>query len=241
MTSIFSQKGEGFVSLPILITQASKHKFSNSFVLFELCRTCMLLQQTGFVREESWSASLDILLISTNYLADYLQDQDHSPQSVLLPDDYLTATLRCLWYLQSTSRYVLFSFSRSSFKSQLIFVRVSDVRVILQEEFNLFSMSSSLPNSLPVIFGIPDFLDDSSSNLARGAIELLPTLLLQARPSDDLLTALKQPFDDEAIRRNFSSWLKAKAAIDNYLMVSSVYGFIVKLCTKNSIFPDQGT
>jgi len=81
-------------------------------------------------------------------------------------------------------------------------------------------MSSSLPNSLPVIFGIPDFLDDSSSNLARGAIELLPTLLLRARPSADLLTSLKQPFDSEAILRNSSSWHKATAVIHDYLMVS---------------------
>jgi len=85
-------------------------------------------------------------------------------------------------------------------------------------------MSSSLPNSLPVIFGIPDFLDDSSSNLARGAIGLLPTLLLRARPSADLLTALKQPFDSEAIWRNSSSWHKATAVIHDYLMVSWICG-----------------
>src|SRR6266498_1096557 len=113
MLNVFSQQGESFVPLPILIAYASKHKFSNLFILFELCRTCMLLQQTGLIREESWSVSLDFLLISTTYLADYLQDQHRLGQNVLSPKDYLTASLRCLWYLQSTSWQVSFSFSFS--------------------------------------------------------------------------------------------------------------------------------
>src|SRR6266571_980021 len=98
MAVVFSQQGEGFVPLPVLIAVASTRKFSNSFLLFELCRTCVLLQQTGCIREESWITSPDLLLLFSTYLADYLQDQHCSR-----PEDYLTATLRCLWYLQSSS------------------------------------------------------------------------------------------------------------------------------------------
>jgi len=113
MAVVFSQKGEGFVPLPVLIVVATTHKFSNSFLLFELCRTCVLLQQTGCIREESWITSPDLLLLFTTYLANYLQDQHSSCQSALLPEDYLMATLRCLWYLQSTSWQVHFLFSLS--------------------------------------------------------------------------------------------------------------------------------
>lgn len=118
---------------------------------------------------------------------------------------------------QLASSLFIFSFSHS-------FIHIREVRFSLQEDFHLPSLSSLLPKPLPVIFGIPDFLDDDdlSSNITRGAIEVLPVLLLQASPSIDLLTALKQPFDDEATSRNPSSWHKAKVGIHHYLMVSRI-------------------
>ena len=38
------------------------------------------------------------------YLVDYFEDQNRSGQSILLPEDYHSATLRCLWYLQTPRR-----------------------------------------------------------------------------------------------------------------------------------------
>ena len=40
------------------------------------------------------------------YISDYLDNQHRLGQNVLLPDDYLCASLRCLWYLQVPSRHV---------------------------------------------------------------------------------------------------------------------------------------
>ncbi len=115
----------------------------------------------------------------------------------------------------------------------------SDVRIILKEEFELASQASSLSKPLPVIFGIPRFLDDISSNLTRGAIEVLPTLLRHASPSTDLLTVLKQPFDNEVISRNSSSWCTAKADIHNYLMVSQNKSVVYRDCVRKLNSSDQ--
>ena len=43
------------------------------------------------------------LSLLMTYLANYLDDQHRLGQEVLLPTDYLSASLRCLWYLQSSS------------------------------------------------------------------------------------------------------------------------------------------
>ena len=101
MTTVFFQRGENFLPLPVLIKFASISNFSNSFLLFELCWTCVELQKTEFIRVSPFrggATSLDCLLPFVIYLAGYLDDQN-----VLLPGDYISALRRCLWYLQSSS------------------------------------------------------------------------------------------------------------------------------------------
>src|SRR6266545_6415529 len=104
MATVFVQRGEIFLPLPVLIKFAPISNFSNSFFLFELCRTCAELQKAGFIQFSPLLVvtSLDCLLPFSNYLADYLDDQ-----KVLLPGDYTSALHRCLWYLQSPSWQVI--------------------------------------------------------------------------------------------------------------------------------------
>ena len=90
----------------------------------------------------------------------------------------------------------------------------SDIRSSLKEQFR------SLQYLLPT-FGIPNFLEDISSNLTRGALDILPILLHQATPSDNLLVALKRPFDNEVVSRTPSSFCSAMGIIHDYLMVSA--------------------
>jgi len=117
MDDIFVQRGENFLVLSVLMKLPSSFRISNSFLLFELCRTCVELQNAGYIRsvlpEKFWMHRS--LLFFMHYLAEYLDNQQCSGQNVLLPLDYLSATLRCLWYLQSSSQQVLFlSFSSLS-------------------------------------------------------------------------------------------------------------------------------
>ena len=105
MADIFFQRGENFLPLPILIKLAPVTGLSNSFFLFELCRTFAELQKSRFIEPFPYSPPispprLSLLMV---YLADYLDDQHRLGQEVLLPNDYISATLRCLWYLQSSS------------------------------------------------------------------------------------------------------------------------------------------
>ena len=111
MDDIFVKRGERFLALSILIKLPPSFTISNSFLLFELCRTCVELQNAGYLcpvlSEKFWMHQS--LLFFMRYLAEYLDNQQHLGQKVLLPQDYLSATLRCLWYLQSSSQQVLFS------------------------------------------------------------------------------------------------------------------------------------
>jgi len=103
MATVFVQRGENFLPLPILIKFAMVSNFSNSLLLFELCRTCAELQKTGFIQFSPLLVvtSPDHLSLFTTYLAGYLDDQN-----VLLPKDYTSVLQRCLWYLQSSSWHV---------------------------------------------------------------------------------------------------------------------------------------
>ena len=105
---IFVQRGEHFISPSVLLKLPPSFKISNSFLLFELCRTCVELQKAGYI----CSVLLGIprtrrnLPLFMGYLAEYLDNQQRLGQELLLPQDYLSATLRCLWYLQSSSERV---------------------------------------------------------------------------------------------------------------------------------------
>jgi len=86
---------------------AATHKLSNSFLLFELCYTITVLENTGFIQHAGgWNVGVDRLMSYTNYLANYFYDQRSSltDQNILLPEDYQSATLCCLWYLQTPRR-----------------------------------------------------------------------------------------------------------------------------------------
>ena len=106
MTDIFIQRGENFLPLPVLIKLAPTASLSNSFLLFELCWTFAELQGSGFIKPLCFPQPIRPLWLSPlmAYLADYLDDQHRLGQEVLLPNDYLSASLRCLWYLQSSNR-----------------------------------------------------------------------------------------------------------------------------------------
>ena len=117
MDDIFVQRGEYFLPLSVLIKLPPSFKISNSFLLFELCRTCVELQNVGYIcsvlPKKPWTRQN--LPLFMRYLAEYLDNEQRLGQNVLLPQDYLCATLRCLWYLQSSSQRVLFlSFSTLS-------------------------------------------------------------------------------------------------------------------------------
>lgn len=117
MTQVFVKREENFLPLPVLLKLVPTSDHNNSFLLLELCRTCVGLLRAGFIRE-----SLHLQIISPHclshlmtYLADFLDNQHCLGEKILSPEDYTSATHRCLWYLQSSSRQVilplLFSFS----------------------------------------------------------------------------------------------------------------------------------
>ena len=92
----------------------------------------------------------------------------------------------------------------------------SNIRSSLSEQLDPCTL-----NFLPHTLGTSAYLQDTSSNLTRGALDVLPLLLFHAAPSIDLrlLTALKQPFDTEVLSRTPSSSHKALCIIHDYLMV----------------------
>ena len=122
INDIFFLRGEKFLALSILIKLPPSFRISNSFLLFELCRTCVELQNAGYIcsvlPEKFWMNQS--LIFFMRYLAECLDNQQHLGQKVLLPQDYLSATLRCLWYLQSSSQQVL---SLSLFSLSLMFLQ----------------------------------------------------------------------------------------------------------------------
>jgi len=154
------------------------------------------------------------LLLFMSYLADYLDDQHRAGKKVLLPQDYLSASLRCLWYLQSSYRQVLFFFFFSSCSLLLIFPCNSDIRSSLRGQLRSLTY-------LPETFGIYDHLDETSSSTTLSALKALPMFLLQAPPSSELLATLKQPFDGEITSKMPSSSRNALGVIHDYLMVSA--------------------
>ena len=114
MAAVFDQREEDMLPLPILIKLAAATNLSNSFLLFEFCRTFAKLQRAGFIEFPSFpvTTSVALLTLFITYLSNYLDDQHQLHQGIFLPADYGCASLRCLWYIQSPSRHVLFlSFS----------------------------------------------------------------------------------------------------------------------------------
>jgi len=109
MDDIFVQRGENFIVPSVLMKLPPSFKISNSFLLFELCRTCVELQNVGYCSVlPGIPGTRQNLPLFMGYLTEYLDNQQRLGQEVLLPQDYLSATLRCLWYLQSPSQQVLF-------------------------------------------------------------------------------------------------------------------------------------
>ena len=109
MADVFVQQGEGFLALSILIKHSSTFTLSNSFLLFELCRTCEELLKAGYITPSCFPLPRihtihQSLLLFMPYLADHLENQWRMCQKVLLPNSYLSAMFRCLWYLQSPSQ-----------------------------------------------------------------------------------------------------------------------------------------
>ena len=90
----------------------------------------------------------------------------------------------------------------------------SNIRSSLSEQLDPRTL-----NFLPHTLGTSAYLQDTSSNLTRGALDVLPLLLFHAAPSINLLTALKRPFDTEVLSRTPSSSHKALCIIHDYLMV----------------------
>jgi len=85
------------------------HNLNNSFILSELCRTCAELQRA------KWITSLPIfhtepewLLLFTSYLAEIMNHEDWIEDQATLDENYVFATLRCLWYLQVSTWQVHF-------------------------------------------------------------------------------------------------------------------------------------
>ncbi len=87
---------------------ALKYGLGNSFVILELCKTCIVLQQQGFVELDLRLLRPDHgrLFLFMEYLSEYLDDLQKT-ETIVPPDDYASATLRCLWYLQTPTRQVL--------------------------------------------------------------------------------------------------------------------------------------
>jgi len=90
----------------------------------------------------------------------------------------------------------------------------SDIRSSLLDHF----MQETAVDLLHTL-GVIDYLNDTSNNLTRGALDALPLLLLHATPSINLLAALKQPFNNEILSRTPPSLGKALHSIHDYLMV----------------------
>ena len=88
----------------------------------------------------------------------------------------------------------------------------SHIRSSLREQLrSLKQLSQTL--------GIHDYLEDTCSNLTRGALDALSIFLPHAPPSDDLLVALKCRFHHKVMSRTPSSSRKALGSIHGYLMV----------------------
>ena len=187
------------------------HKLRNSFILFELCCTIADLEKSGFIKNEflDWEPVLGDFLLWTTYLADYFDDQRRPGCNILLPEDYLSATLRCLWYLQTSRRQALPLFV---FAWHALIGPHSDICSSLEEELRSLKY-------LPAKFGIPSYLRDTSKSMTRGALKALLSLLPQSPPSVDLLSSLKLPFGDEVVSKHPSSSRRARKAVHEYLMV----------------------
>lgn len=183
-------------------------------MLFELCRTLAGLKVVGFIKEsdKDWQPDPDGLFRCMAYLADFFDDQHCPVRDVLMPEDYHSATLRCLWYLQTPRRQVfplLYLSTICSFIS-------SGIHSSLREE--LCSLKY-----LPPRLGIPKYLRDSPNNITHGVLEALFSLLPQSPSSVDLLAALNTPFDAEVISMNPTLSRKARNVIHEYLKVSRMY------------------
>jgi len=218
MHMAFVQQGEDCLTMPVLIKLASTELgLSNSFLLIELCRTCFKLKNSDLQILREWEAdNVDPNRLSCfiRYLADYLENQhcSDSIQELLLPQHYVSAARRCLWYLQSSSRQVISAFL-PLVTDPVVF---SVIRSSLEEQLHLLKY-------LPRHLGIPRYLETKSSHLRRSALESLSMFLLHAPPaSTTLLADLKRPFDAEVKSRTPLSFHKTMKTIHEYRMVSGM-------------------
>jgi len=205
MAKIFDLRGEDFLPLPILIIKFARAP-NNSFFLLELYRILANFPKLGVIRQRnSYQSMLRKIFDFINspryysgidlepYLANYLEDR--LGQGALSLNDYLSASLRCLWYLQSSTDELC-----SSLTTQLRpFCR--QVKRVLGVDLRDF------PACL-----------EKSIELRRGALDALPLLLVDVMPSTTLLAALKQPFDTEVLGTSRESSRDALNSIHSYLV-----------------------
>lgn len=100
------QPGDDVVPLSVLM-KLGPSDLSNSFLLFEFCRMCAAMKNSMLIKESATFITPSRLSDCMTYLADFLDDWKGSEVNTFLQRDYITATLRCLWYLHTPSRYVL--------------------------------------------------------------------------------------------------------------------------------------
>ena len=89
----------------------------------------------------------------------------------------------------------------------------SDIRFSLKRQLRSLTF-------LTRYLGIVSYLENTANNVSWGALEVLPTVLIHALPTSDLLEALKQPFHPDVMSRTPSSSAMARKIINDYLMVS---------------------
>ena len=108
MDKVFGLEGQSYLSLSVLIKLGTECGLSNTFFLLELCRTCGQLKKEKVIKELFDVNGANCLLLCMHYLAPFLVDRHHLRKDVLLPEHYLLATQRCLWYLQTSNWQVMF-------------------------------------------------------------------------------------------------------------------------------------
>ena len=186
---------------------ALKYGFENFFITLELSRTCIVLQQQGFV-EVDWRLSRpdhDRLVLFMEYLSGYL-DNLQQTETIVPSDNYAYTTLRCLSYLQGPTRQVLLLFLILFLLTSNI---KSDIHPLLEQELTFLE-----------IFGYSDDLHNNLGNLPQGALEVLPELLNRTpSPSHELLVALEKPLHSS---ESSSLFQKVENNIQIYLAQHSI-------------------
>ena len=130
------------------------------------------------------------LLLFVSYLADYLHDQHRAGKKVLLPQDYLSASLRCLWYLQSSHGQVFFFFFSfcslfltpfPAIAMSLLYSADSYARSQISQKPLAFMITSTRPPAVSLSVPLMLFLHSSLKRLPRASSLQLSSNRLTAR------------------------------------------------------------